>query len=109
MTKVPVGGSHNQRNPKLITKILDNLPKESFGACLNFKGIGSRHGCKASAVVLGDGLCMKCWDRGTRTRSIKDIKDNASMWKGGANGRVALDNDSDVKRTQATKSHMKFI
>ena len=36
---------------------------ESFGYCLNHSN------CHSYNVVLGDGLCMRCWDVGWRPKS----------------------------------------
>ena len=38
------------------------LPSESFGNCLR-----SRY-CKQFEVVLADGFCVRCWDKGQATR-----------------------------------------
>jgi len=38
-------------------------PIESFGYCLNYCN------CGGYDVVLGDGLCMRCWDLGWRPKS----------------------------------------
>ena len=106
--KRTIEGSH-KGNPKLIDKILDDLPEESFGPCINYRH-NKKYGCKAYAETLGNGLCMRCWDKGTPTRSIKDNRDNRSMWRGGGpKGTVALDNDSEAIKTQKTKSYRKFI
>ena len=34
------------------------MPEESFGACSNARN------CKNWQVILGNGYCVKCWDRG---------------------------------------------
>ena len=33
-------------------------PKETFGVCKNYKI------CRNFDVILGDGYCVECWDRG---------------------------------------------
>ena len=52
------------------------LPKETIGACKNaYKRKGSAIPCQSYYVVLGDGLCMKCWDRGLAGLTWTQIKE----------------------------------
>ena len=39
-----------------IESLMVDLPIESFGDCLNHRN------CRNYDVVLGDGLCVRCWD-----------------------------------------------
>ena len=41
------------------------LPRESFGMCKN------QRNCKNYQVVLGNGLCMDCYDKGLENRYLK--------------------------------------
>jgi len=43
------------------------LPVISFGMCLN---ANKRPGCKSLQAVLGDDLCVECWD-GALTRKSR--------------------------------------
>ncbi len=44
---------------------LDKDIVESFGSCTNWKR------CRNFQVILGNGLCMKCWDKGVYSRMPK--------------------------------------
>ena len=40
------------------------IPKESVGTCKNAtKHRGNTNPCRNFNVVLGNGLCARCWDR----------------------------------------------
>ena len=57
----------------------EDLPFESFGACRNAvkKTNGRFIGCRQYHVILGDGLCVKCWDaRASTTGLAKKIKED---------------------------------
>lgn len=47
-------------NPYAINKV--PLPSETTGDCKNWKR------CRQYNVTLGNGLCMKCWDKKTGSR-----------------------------------------
>ena len=50
-----------------------HLPVISFGMCLN---ASKQPGCKGLQVVLGDDLCVECWD-GTLIRKSRSKKKHA--------------------------------
>ena len=45
------------------SNFLRTLPIETFGACRYSRKQGRRDGCGNFTVVLGNGLCIECWDR----------------------------------------------
>ena len=55
----------------------EDLPVKSFGECRNAvkKTNGRMVGCKQYHVVLGDGLCMKCWDARAATTGFAKKED----------------------------------
>ena len=53
------------------------LPKEEIGMCRNaIKGKGNSRPCGSFNVVLGDGLCMRCWDRSLAGMSWGQMKES---------------------------------
>ena len=50
------GSNRNENIWYQLAKI--PLPVESFGACSNARN------CKNWNVILGNGYCVKCWDKG---------------------------------------------
>lgn len=44
------------------------MPEESFGACKYVKR------CKNWNVILGNGLCVRCWDKGLDKGYRKSVK-----------------------------------
>ena len=53
------------------------LPKETIGMCKNaVKGKGNSRPCGSFSVVLGDGLCMRCWDRSLAGMSWGQMKES---------------------------------
>ena len=58
------------------------MPKETIGACKNaYAKRGNSKPCKSYSVVLGDGLCMHCWDRNlsamswVKKKTLKAVKE----------------------------------
>ena len=53
-----------------------SLPKERIGMCRNaVKGKGNSKPCGSFHVVLGDGICMRCWDRSLAGMSWNQMKE----------------------------------
>ena len=49
---------HNDRTFEMVAH-----PTESFGRCIRWKAKSNRCTSKGYPLVLGDGLCIDCWDR----------------------------------------------
>ena len=64
------GGSDKRAKENNIFYQLSKIPmpEESFGACDNARN------CKNWKVVLGNGYCVKCWDKGLDKRHPKSTK-----------------------------------
>ena len=57
----------NSRSGNYLLNRLKKMPtpKETFGMCAYaVKGKGNTRPCGNFSVVLGDGLCVNCWDIG---------------------------------------------
>jgi hypothetical protein len=58
----------------------NNVPIESVGECLNAARRNKQKitGCKNWNVVLGDGLCVQCWDiKASAKATLEDVHEEA--------------------------------
>jgi len=73
----------------IIESLMGDFPIESFGDCQNHRN------CHSYDVVLGDGLCVQCWDvnwkppgsrkpRSKKTGSKKTGSKKTGLSKGGS-------------------------
>ena len=53
------------------------LPKDTIGMCKNaVKGKGNSRPCGSFSGVLGEGLCMRCWDSSLAGMSWGQMKES---------------------------------
>ena len=67
-------GHYHQRGADLLKFVVVGKVEESFGACKNSTVRVKRNGrqtlkCKSFKAVLGNGLCMTCWDKEIESRA----------------------------------------